>query len=180
MQAIVYALAWVRVSSAPAGAASASSTAVTIDAHAGVSTPDRTPAPSKVASGLTEAVLKLSSFSGGIGQGPGVDLRDQPGQIPQAHPGLGRTSRISSATPAAVLGELVGPGADGPGVGLRHLPRRQHRGDLGMRGGPPGPRGVGHRGALGDPRLIDIMLDSWTTCRQTGRKPSSGRACTPV
>ena len=23
-----------------------------------------------------------------------------------------------------------------------------------------------------------VMLDSWTTCRQTGRKPSSGRACT--
>ena len=25
-----------------------------------------------------------------------------------------------------------------------------------------------------------IMMDAWTTCRQTGRKPSSGRACTPV
>ena len=25
-----------------------------------------------------------------------------------------------------------------------------------------------------------VMLDSWTTPRQTGRKPSSGRACTPV
>jgi hypothetical protein len=25
-----------------------------------------------------------------------------------------------------------------------------------------------------------VMLDSWTTPRQTGRQPSSGRACTPV
>ena len=25
-----------------------------------------------------------------------------------------------------------------------------------------------------------VMLDSWTTSRQTGRKPSSGRACTAV
>jgi hypothetical protein len=25
-----------------------------------------------------------------------------------------------------------------------------------------------------------VMIDSWTTPRQTGRKPSSGRACTPV
>ena len=30
------------------------------------------------------------------------------------------------------------------------------------------------------PLCFCVMLDSWTTSRQTGRKPSSGRACTPV
>ena len=30
------------------------------------------------------------------------------------------------------------------------------------------------------PLCFCIMMDVWTTCRQTGRKPSSGRACTPV
>ena len=30
------------------------------------------------------------------------------------------------------------------------------------------------------PLCFCVMLDSWTTPRQTGRKPSSGRACTPV
>ncbi len=25
-----------------------------------------------------------------------------------------------------------------------------------------------------------VMIESWTTCRQTGRKPSSGRVCTAV
>ena len=30
------------------------------------------------------------------------------------------------------------------------------------------------------PLCFCVMLDSWTTFRQTGRKPSSGRACTPV
>jgi len=37
--------------------------------------------------------------------------------------------------------------------------------------------------ALGEamrPLCFCVMLDSWTTPRQTGRKPSSGRACTPV
>jgi Domain of unknown function (DUF222) len=30
------------------------------------------------------------------------------------------------------------------------------------------------------PLCFCVMLDSWTTPRQTGRKPSSGRACTAV
>jgi hypothetical protein len=30
------------------------------------------------------------------------------------------------------------------------------------------------------PLCFCVMLDSWTTGRQTGRKPSSGRACTPA
>ena len=30
------------------------------------------------------------------------------------------------------------------------------------------------------PLCFCVMLDSWTTPRQTGRKPSSGRACTPA
>ena len=30
------------------------------------------------------------------------------------------------------------------------------------------------------PLCFCIMMDSWTTCRQTGRKPSSGRACMPA
>jgi len=30
------------------------------------------------------------------------------------------------------------------------------------------------------PLRFCIMMDSWTTCRQTGRNPSSGRACMPA
>jgi hypothetical protein len=30
------------------------------------------------------------------------------------------------------------------------------------------------------PLCFCIMMDSWTTCRQTGRKPSSGRVSMPA
>jgi Domain of unknown function (DUF222) len=30
------------------------------------------------------------------------------------------------------------------------------------------------------PLCFCVMMDSWTTCTQTGREPSSGRACTPA
>ena len=49
-----YRWAWLRVSSAPAGADSASSTAPTTEAHSGVRSPVSTPAPSKVVSSLTD------------------------------------------------------------------------------------------------------------------------------
>ena len=49
-----YRWARLRVSSAPAGAASASSTAVTTAAHSGVRSPDSTPAPPNVASTVTD------------------------------------------------------------------------------------------------------------------------------
>ena len=49
-----YRWAYVRVSSAPAGADSASSTAVTTEAHSGVRSPVSTPAPSNVVSSLTD------------------------------------------------------------------------------------------------------------------------------
>ena len=49
-----YRWAWLRVSSAPAGADSASSTAVTTAAHCGVRSPCSTPAPSNVVSSLTD------------------------------------------------------------------------------------------------------------------------------
>ena len=49
-----YRCAWLRSSSAPAGADSASGTVPTIDAHSGLRSPVRTPAPSNVVSSLTD------------------------------------------------------------------------------------------------------------------------------
>ena len=57
-----YRCAWLRSSSAPAGADSASSTAVTIDAHSGVRSPDSTPAPSNVVSSRTDRSPNASSW----------------------------------------------------------------------------------------------------------------------
>ena len=54
LQRVVVPLGLLRVSSAPAGADSASSTAVTTAAHSGVRSPDSTPAPSNVVSSLTD------------------------------------------------------------------------------------------------------------------------------
>ena len=46
--------AWLRVSSAPAGADSASSTVLTTEAHSGVRSPCSTPAPPNVVSSRTD------------------------------------------------------------------------------------------------------------------------------
>ena len=88
-------------------------------------------------------------------QRPGVDLPGQRGQVPQvrARPGRGEQDRVRGR--AAVPGQLVRPLADGPGERLRDLPSGQRPRDLGMRGRPPGPRGVRHRSALGDPGSVD-------------------------
>ena len=90
-----------------------------------------------------------------LGQGPGVDLAGQPGQVPQVHPRLRRRQENLVRGRTAVFGESVRPLADGPGVGLRYLPRSQHGRHFGMRGGPADPRGVGRRGTSGDPGLVD-------------------------
>ena len=58
-----YRCGWVRVSSAPAGAASASSTAATASAHSGVRSPDRTPAPWNVVISRTARSSNVSSLS---------------------------------------------------------------------------------------------------------------------
>ena len=66
-----YRCAWLRVSSAPAGADSASSTAPTTAAHSGVRSPPRTPAPSNVVSSRTDRSSNPSSLS--LSGAPGRD-----------------------------------------------------------------------------------------------------------
>ena len=61
----------VRVSSAPAGPASASSTAVTMAAHSGVRSPAITPAPANVVSTRSR---RSSKAGPGSSSGPGSDL----------------------------------------------------------------------------------------------------------
>ena len=105
---------------------------------------------------LDRAVLELIVLTAGVlGQRPGVDLRDQTGQIPQvpARPRRPQQNLIRRRT--AIRRQLVGPAADRPRERLRHLPRGQRRRDLRMRRRPPHPRGVRHRGALGDPGPVD-------------------------
>ena len=58
-----YRWAWLRVSSAPAGADSASSTVATTEAHSGVRSPVSTPAPSNVVSSFTDRSSNPSSCS---------------------------------------------------------------------------------------------------------------------
>ena len=53
--------AWLRVSSAPAGADSASSTVATTEAHSGVRSPCSTPAPPNVVSSRTDRSPNASS-----------------------------------------------------------------------------------------------------------------------
>ena len=55
--------AWLRVSSAPAGADSASSTVPTTAAHSGDRSPCSTPAPPNVVSSLTDRSPNASSWS---------------------------------------------------------------------------------------------------------------------
>ena len=54
---------WLRASSAPAGADSASSTVATIEAHSGVRSPVSTPAPPNVVSTRTHRSANASSSS---------------------------------------------------------------------------------------------------------------------
>ena len=92
---------------------------------------------------------------GKVRAGPLVDLGGQPGQVPQVHPRQRGADQDRVCRFPAILGELVGPGADRPGHRLRQLPRGQRGEDLRMLRRPPRPRGVGHGGSLGHPGLMD-------------------------
>ena len=152
-----YRWAYVRVSSAPAGADSASSTAVTTEAHSGVRSPCQHPGALEGGLQLDRPVLErlIPLLAGVVGQGAGVDLAGQPGQVPQVRACLGGGEQDRIRGLAAVFGELVGPQADRPGERLRDLPSGQRLRDLGMGGGAAGPGGVGDGGALGDAGAVD-------------------------
>jgi hypothetical protein len=68
---------------------------------------------------------------------------------------IGCLVKVAVVAGAAVVGELIGPPAQGPGVGLRHLLGGQRGHDPGVGAGPADPRGVGRGGTLGDPGLVD-------------------------
>jgi hypothetical protein len=94
-------------------------------------------------------------FIGQVAPGPLVQLRGQPGQIPQVHPCLrcGQQDRVGGRT--AVLGQLVSPLADGPAVGLRQILGGQRRHHPRMRHHPLSPCGMCHRDDLGDAGFVD-------------------------
>jgi hypothetical protein len=94
----------------------------------------------------------------GAGQGAGVDLGGQRGQVLFAGPAPGGGQQDPVGRVPAGLGELVGPAADQPGHRLRHHRAvSQRRQDLGVGGGPAGPaqmppgRALGHLGAVDQP-----------------------------
>ena len=148
---------WLRASSAPAGADSASSTVATIEAHSGVRSPVRTPAPPNVVSSFTDRSSNASSLSlsSSCGEGAGVDLPGQPGQVRHIRAARRRPQQDRVRVFLALLGQLVRPAADGPRDRLRDLPGGQRLRDLGVRGGAADPRGVPDGGALGHVGLVD-------------------------
>jgi hypothetical protein len=92
---------------------------------------------------------------GGIGAGLGLHLGGQFRQVPQAQAAPGGSGQDRVGVIAAVLGELVGPLAQGPGVGLRQVPGGQCLQQPGVGVGPPGPGQVPGGGTAGDPGLVD-------------------------
>ena len=90
-----------------------------------------------------------------FGEGAGVDLPGQPGQVRHIRAARRRPQQDRIRVFPALLGQLVRPAADGPRDRLRDLPGGQRRGDLRMRGSPLHPRGVPDGGALGDLGLVD-------------------------
>ena len=147
----------VRSSSAPAGAASASSTAATAAAHSGVRSPWMTPAPPMVVASFTSrsANSRPGSWSGQVPAGPHVHLREQRGQVRQPQPPGERGQQLLVRRVPVLLGELVGPQADQPPRRFGDLPGGQRRQHPRMRGDPLGPRGVPDGGAAGDPGAVD-------------------------
>ena len=139
-----YRCSWVRSSSSPAGADSASSTLPTTAAHSGVRSPLRTPAPWNVVSSRTprSANARSGSSSGQVAAGPLVHLGEQRRQVRQPQPvGRGLHQQLIGLVPV-LLRQPVGPLADRPAVGLRQLPGGQRGDDPGMAAVSPRPRGV--------------------------------------
>ena len=148
-----YRCPWVRSSSFPAGAASASSTAATAAAHPAVRSPCRTPGPADGGGQLHLPVGELPAriLIGQIPAGPHVHLGEQRRQVRQPQPaGEGGQQLLITRVPV-LLRQLAGPQADHPPRGLRDLPGGQRRQHPRMRGGPLSPRGVPDGGAPGDP-----------------------------
>ena len=151
-----YRCSWVRSSSAPAGADSASSTLATTAAHSGVRSPVSTPAPWNVVSSRTprSANPRAGSSSGRSDAGPLVHLGEQRGQVRQPQPGRGGLHQQLVGLLAVLLRQPVRPPADRPPPGLRQLPGGQRRDHRRMRPGPVRPRGMGGGRAAGDPGLV--------------------------
>ena len=119
-----------------------------------------TPAPAKVVSTPELAVLERRlRVIGVLGQGPGVDLGGQRGQVFLAGPGPGRGDQDVIGGRAALARQLAGPAADDPGHRLGHRAALgQRQGDLRVGHDPVGParqaqgRALGHPGAVDQPR----------------------------
>ncbi len=91
-----YRCACVRVSSAPAGAPSASSTAPTTAAHSGVRSPDTTPAPWNVVSSRTARSSKARAGSSS-GRDRWYISAASPARSRRSIPALAADSKIASA-----------------------------------------------------------------------------------
>ena len=118
--------------------------------------------------------------------GPGRAGRGDLRPVPAREPGRGPGSGVRG--PVRQAGDHVrgrGGAARGPDPGvrvgggarcwMRCRPRQARR--------TPAARRSGSTTRLQEamrPLCFCIMMDSWTAHRQTGRKPSSGRACTPA
>ena len=106
--------------------------------------------------------------------GQGVDPAEHLGQVLQVRPGFRGHDEDRVRGQAAVLGELVGPAADGPGYRLgQQVALGQRLGDLRVRGGPADPGGVPGGGARGDAGLAD---QPGPRAEARGIGPARGRA----
>jgi integrase/recombinase XerD len=103
-----YRWAWVRVSCAPAGADSASSTAPTTAAHAGVRSPPSTPAPPNVVSSRTarSSNARPGFSSGTSGRDRSYNSAASPARSRRSIPARAAVTRIASAAGRHSRGSL--------------------------------------------------------------------------
>ena len=103
-----YRCAWLRLSSAPAGAPSASSTAPTTAAHSGVRSPDITPAPWNVVSRCTarSSDVRAGSSSGRSDRDRWYISAASPARSRRSIPALAADSKIASAAGRQSSGSL--------------------------------------------------------------------------
>ena len=121
-----YRWSFVRSSSFPAGADSASSTAATAAAHSGVRSPCTTPAPPNVVASFSGAVREpgVRVLVRQVAAGPLVHLRGQRRQLLQPQPARrGRQQQLIGLVPE-LLRQPVRPQADQPPHRLRRPARR--------------------------------------------------------
>ena len=91
-----------------------------------------------------------------VGEGAGVDLRGQGGQVLPPGARLGRGDQDVIGGGPALARDLVGPAADGPGHRLgQHGALGQRRRDLRVRQHAAGPAQVTAGCALGHPGAVD-------------------------